>query len=391
MVIPEMRRNHAHILQRDGVTGERNGAQWRDTAVDETLTETPQNGAQNGATLAPMPMSASRPRRRPGWRDYTAFVLSSGGARGAVQVGSLKALLAHGVTPDVIVGTSIGSWNGAVLAMEPNENGVEKLEKVWRGLSTSRILLGWEPHLPTSASAFAGAYAVAAIRRVTLGYPSLYGDAGLRQLFKEHLADKRFEDTQVPLRVIASNLSSGGIRVFGRGRMELALLASAAIPGIFPPVRIGGEIYVDGGALESSSLDVAIEMGARRIFVIDAGYEVTPELEEELQALIQRAARGARQPTAHALAVILERTATMMGRFQLDRALARAPEGIEIHVLRPSSTMNEAALDFDHAAKWIDLAYEQARAYLNTHLPSHTQPAADQSEAASVATGQRAG
>jgi hypothetical protein len=53
--------------------------------------------------------------------------------------------------------------------------------------------------------------------------------------------------------------------------------------------------------------------------------------------------------------------------------------------------MNEAALDFDHAAKWIDLAYEQARAYLNTHLPSHTQPAADQSEAASVATEQRAG
>jgi hypothetical protein len=53
--------------------------------------------------------------------------------------------------------------------------------------------------------------------------------------------------------------------------------------------------------------------------------------------------------------------------------------------------MNEAALDFDHAAKWIDLAYEQARAYLDAHLPSHTQPAAGQGEAASVATEQRAG
>jgi NTE family protein len=382
----------------------RNGAQGRDTTVNDTLSETQPNS--DGATPTPTPLSAPpRPRRRPGWRDYTAFVLSSGGARGAVQVGSLKALVEHGITPDVIVGTSIGSWNGAVLAMEPNADGVEKLAKIWRGLSTSSILLGWEPHLPTAASAFAGAYAVAAIRRVTLGYPSLYGDAGLRRLFNVHLAGSRFEDTQVPFRVIASNLSSGGIRVFGRGRMELALLASAAIPGIFPPVRIGGEIYVDGGALESSSLDAAIEMGARRIFVIDAGYEVTPELEDELQALIQRAPRATRQANAHALAVILERTATMMGRFQLDRALARAPEGIEIHVLRPSSTMNEAALDFDHAANWIELAYEQARAYLGAHLPTPAQPAPSPSdrlraeetpliestEAATLAAEQRAG
>ena len=357
--------------------------------MDETLTE-----VETEAERTPELLRGQRPARRPGWRDYTAFVLSSGGARGAVQVGSLKALIERGETPDVIVGTSIGSWNGAVLAMDPTERGVETLERVWRGLSTSRILLGWEPHLPTAASAFAGAYAVAAIRRVTMGYPSLYGDAGLRQLFNEHLAGARFEQTQVPFRVIASNLSSGGITVFGRGRMELALLASAAIPGIFPPVRIHGEIFVDGGALESSSLDAAIAMGARRIFVLDAGYEVTPELEEELQALIQRTPRNGRQPNAHALAVILERTATMMGRYQLDRTIAQAPAGVEIHVLRPTSTMNEAALDFDHAAGWIDIAYEQARAYLDQHLPvrakATTEPEVEPGESGAEAA-QRAG
>jgi NTE family protein len=336
-----------------------------------------QQASETQADATRSTASGAEHRRKPGWRDYTAFVLSSGGARGALQVGALKALLEQGETPDVIVGTSIGSWNGAVLAMDPTEQGVEKLVNVWRTLSTSRILLGWEPHLPTAAPAFAGAFVVAAIRRVTLGYPSLYGDSGLRQVFNEHLAHMRFEDTKIPFRVIASNLSSGGLTVFGRGPVELALLASAAIPGIFPPVRIAGDIYVDGGTLESSSIDTAIEMGARRIFVLDAGYDVTPELEDELQMLVQRQSRNGRPSNAHALAVMLERTATMMGRFQLDRAIQRVPPGIEVHVLRPTSTMNEAALDFDHAASWIDLSYEQAKVTLAQQLPERPEPRTD--------------
>ncbi len=317
----------------------------------------------------PHPHSAPAPRRKPRWRDYTAFVLSSGGARGALQVGALKALIEHGITPDVVIGTSIGSWNGAVVAKTPTEEGVEQLVKIWSGLTTSRILLGWEPHLPTATPAFAGAFVVAAIRRVTQGYPSLYGDTGLRQVFSEHLDGMRFEDTQIPLRVIAANLTTGGLTVFGRGPVELALLASAAIPGIFPPVRIGGQILVDGGALESSSIDTAIHMGARRIFVLDAGYDVTTEIEEGLHTLLDRAPRNGRQQNAHALAVILERTATMMGRYQLDRAIERTPSGIELHVLRPPANMGEATLDFDHAGSWIDLAYEHASHYLNERLP----------------------
>ena len=321
------------------------------------------------------PERESAPRRRPRWHDYTAFVLSSGGARGALQVGALKALIEHGETPDVIVGTSIGSWNGAVLALDPTIHGVEKLEKVWNTLTTSRILLGWEPHLPTAAPAFAGAFVVAAIRRVTLGYPSLYGDSGLRQVFSQHLDGMRFEDAKVPFRVIAANLTTGGLTVFGHGPAELAMLASAAIPGIFPPVRIAGQIFVDGGALESASIDTAIRLGARRIFVLDAGYDVTPELEDELRVLLDRTQRNGRQPNAHALAVMLERTATMMGRYQLEHAIERVPPGVETHVIRPPASMNEATLDFDHAASWIDLAYQHAKAYLEQSLPHHQLPA----------------
>ncbi|HEU0027062.1 MAG TPA: patatin-like phospholipase family protein [Ktedonobacterales bacterium] len=319
--------------------------------------------APDGPALQPAP-----PRRRPQWSDYTAFVFSSGGARGALQVGALRALFEHGETPDVIVGTSIGSWNGAMVARNPTPSVIEELMRVWQGLTTSRVLLGWEPRFTQVAPAFTGAFVVAAMRRVTMGMPSLYGDSGLRQIFAEHFDQTRFEDMRVPFRVIASNLTSGGISVFGQGPIEMALLASAAIPGIFPPVRINGQTFVDGGALESASIDTAIALGARRIFVLDAGNDATPEADELLQRLIARDGRAGQQPNAHALAVMLERTATMMGRYQLERAIERIPPGVEAHIIGTTSAPSEATLDFDHAVAWIDAAYESARAYLRERV-----------------------
>lgn len=347
---------------------------------------------QSPSLVTRPPILASAPtRRKPRWRDYTAFVLTSGGARGALQVGAARALLERGITPDVIVGTSIGSWNGAILAQQPTMEGVETLTRIWNSLSTSRVLLGWESHLPGAGQAYAGAYVVAAIRRVTQGYPSLYSDAGLRQVIHEHLEGVRFEDMRVPFRVVASNLTTGGLIIFGRGPVKLALLASAAIPGIFPPVRIAGQILVDGGALESASIETAIKLGARRIFVLDAGYDVTAELETQLHTLLDRAARNGRQPNAHALAVILERTLAMMGRYQLARAVESVPQGIELHVLRPPASVGETSLDFDHASKWIDLAYDHARAYLAEQLPNLPAATPDELPNADTATTSRAG
>ena len=91
--------------------------------------------------------------------------------------------------------------------------------------------------------------------------------------------------------------------------------------------------------------------------------------------LLDRTQRNGRQPNAHALALMLERTATMMGRYQLERAIERVPPGVETHVIRPPASMNEATLDFDHAASWIDLAYQHAKAYLEQSLPHHQLPA----------------
>src|SRR6185437_5852056 len=110
-------------------------------AIDEALKldSSLESDTPSGAT----PKATSIPRvRQPRWHNYTAFVLSGGGARGALQVGMLKSLMEHGERPDLIVGTSVGAWNGSWLARQPSMAGVTSLENVWRTLKPVRVLLG---------------------------------------------------------------------------------------------------------------------------------------------------------------------------------------------------------------------------------------------------------
>lgn len=303
--------------------------------------------------------------RLPRWRDYTAFVLSGGGARGALQVGALRALLEHGVEPDVVVGTSAGAWNGAWLAMHPTLAGIETLTQVWRTMHPLQVLLGRENVSNTPQQALVGILMFAAARRVTRGNPSLYGDTGLRQLLGRHYRDMRIESVRLPLRIVATNLTNGTRTVFDSGPIGPALLASSAIPGIFPPVRVGNETYVDGGALDNASLDTALSLGARRLFVLDVGYDASANAAGEWSEA--RRVNPRRGPLPHALAAVLERTTQVMGRYQLERALERLPRGVEVHVIRPSTPKGGGALDFRSAPFWIDHSYEFAREYLAAH------------------------
>src|SRR2546429_22254 len=76
-------------------------------------------------------------------RDRTAFAISGGGARGAAQVGMLRALIERGITPDLIVGVSIGAWNGAWIAYRPHLDWVRQLEQVWRQVSRRTLDMVW--------------------------------------------------------------------------------------------------------------------------------------------------------------------------------------------------------------------------------------------------------
>lgn len=315
--------------------------------------------------------------RQPRWRNYTAFVLSGGGARGALQVGALRALLEYGERPDVIIGTSVGAWNGAWLAMGPTPERMETMAKVWASIRPMQVFLGRE-HVTgaTTQQAITGVLVLAAARRVTSGNPSLYSDVGLRRILARYFAGATFEALAVPLHIIATNLTDGVRAVFSSGSIGPALLASSAIPGIFPPVRIGDATYVDGGAIENSGLDLALALGARRLFILDVGYDASLAATHEWTAPpstppdtssgvpSRRPTRRERAIIPHALASVLERTTQVMGRYQLDHDLAQLPPGIEAHIIRPSTPHGGGALDFGAAAEWIEHGYAFTRNYL---------------------------
>ena len=193
----------------------------------------------------------AKARRKPN----IAFVLSGGGVLGAAQVGQLQALIEAGITPDVVVATSVGALNGAAVAADPTPEGVARLAEVWRGLKTEDIFPG---------SRFARAWNI-----VSRG-DHIHPNAGIRRLV-EQLPVATFEDTPIPVWISATNLRSGEEHWFSRGSLMRAILASTALPGIFPPVAIDGELYIDGGVVNNVPISRAVSLGAKRVYVLTCG------------------------------------------------------------------------------------------------------------------------
>src|SRR2546428_12150806 len=189
-------------------------------------------------------------------RDRTAFAISGGGARGAAQVGMLRALIERDITPDFVVGVSIGAWNGAWLAHRPDLEWVKKLEEVWRQVTRRTLDMVWWR----------------AARNMVRRKPSLYEGGGLSRFVAQHLQVHNFEDLAVPLHTVAIDLTLGTKAVFSHGPLGPAVLASSAIPGGFPPGVIQGGEPADGRLGAPARLGHAIELGARRAYVLDSGH-----------------------------------------------------------------------------------------------------------------------
>lgn len=366
----------------------------RDTQDIHDSQDAQQQGKAQAAQHVSEPAVQTRQVRKPRWAGYTAFVLSGGGARGALQVGALRALMERGVRPDVVVGTSIGAWNGAVLARNPTLTGVEELADIWHSVRSSRVMLGLDlpPNSPAQAVVLAR-YATMA-QRMAGGQPSFYGDSGLRHFLSKIVGDDTFEQLTVPLRVIATDLTHGTRTIFESGPLAPALLASAAIPGVFPPVQIGDAVYIDGGAVDNASVETALKLGARRIFVLDVGYDESTNGHAPWSPNGAHGTNGtngtngtssgtarARAAGAHAWEALLERTVQVMGRYQLERALQQVPRGVEVHVIHVGKNVSGGALEFERAPGWIEQSYIFTRAHLDEELATPRRRISEQPEA----------
>jgi NTE family protein len=184
-----------------------------------------------------------------------AFVLGGGGVLGATQVGMLRALSEAGIRPDVIVGTSVGALNGAVLAADPSPDSLERLTDLWGSLSDSEVFSGG---LITRA------------RTLAQHGTHLHSAAPLRRILRENVPET-FEDLQVPFQCVAASIESSGAHWFQSGPLVDAVLASCAVPGLLPPVRIDGEHFLDGGLVNSIPIARAVALGADQIYVLHVG------------------------------------------------------------------------------------------------------------------------
>lgn len=185
---------------------------------------------------APAEAPLARPAR-------TAWVFSSGGPRGFVHVGVVKALAELGLQPDLVVGASAGAVVGALLAGGLPAPEIEALALDLQPMSLAR----WAP---TADERFSG--------------------AALRELVAQALPRRRFEDLPLALVCVAQRLRDGAVIGFSRGDVALAVQASAAIEGQLTPVRIRGERYADADQRMPLPVRVARALGATRVLAVDA-------------------------------------------------------------------------------------------------------------------------
>ena len=219
-----------------------------------------------------------QPRRRrlrqagtgPEWARRDAVVCSGGGNLGAAQVGMLQVLLEAGIQPDLAVGCSVGALNAAYLAVDPTVERMHGLETIWRSIGTADVFPGTRRSIATHL-----------LRRD----PHIYEPDGLRALIARFVPIADLADTAIPVHVMTTDLTRGAPAWWTAGNPLDVLSASACLPGIFPPVRLGDGLHVDGGVLCPVPVGRAVSLGAERIWVLDVTGDRGPVLPARASAL----------------------------------------------------------------------------------------------------------
>jgi NTE family protein len=259
------------------------------------------------------------------------FVLSGGANLGSVHVGMLKALLEADIKPDVIVGTSIGAVNAGFLAADPSLEQVEKLRKLWCDVKAREIF---------SLNPLANC-------RALFREGALCSADGWRRFLEQRAPYRNIEDAAVPLRITATDYDEGRSVVFDSGPGVDAVMASTAIPGIFPPYRIGDRWFLDGAISESLPLKVALDAGADTIYVMAVNVPSPPPDRRSPLAVLR-----------HSVTILL------FPRIRLD-ALGLPGEHPSLKIIQVPAVKTQVSLwDMSRHDDLIATAYETTKEFL---------------------------
>jgi len=260
----------------------------------------------------------------------TAFVFAGGGSLGAVQVGMLQVLLDARMRPDFVVGSSVGAINAAYFAGAPDPGGVARLADLWTGLRRADVF-------PLTLASALG----------LLFHPkSLVSPKRLRRLLETHIGFARIEDARVALHVLATDQQGAGVQLSSGPAVD-AILASAAVPGVFPPVTIDGRALMDGAIAANTPLRLAARLGATRIVVLPTGYACA--LEAPPQGVVAKA--------LHAI--------TLLIAWQLMHELEAMPADVQVHLVPTLCPLEVSPYDFSASRELIDRARRTTREWLD--------------------------
>lgn len=264
-----------------------------------------------------------------------AWVLPGGASLGAVQAGQAQALFGAGHHPDLIVGTSAGSLNATWIAAEPSERGADELAALWLGVRRREVF----PISPVRVLAgLAG-------RR-----DHVVSSRPLAAWLRSHLPLWRLQDAAIPLTVTATDLDSGEPVFLDHGDAIPALLASCAMPGVFPPVVLDGRVLVDGGMAADAPVSRVVESGADRVYILPTLGPVPPGRP-----------RGA-------LDVLLRSIGLILGNAR-DTELEGWWPRCELYVLPAPSIPGISPFSFNYSATLVSTARELTQSWLPRARP----------------------
>jgi NTE family protein len=272
----------------------------------------------------------------------TAFVLSGGGSRGALEAGALLVLFECGIKPQILVGSSVGAINAAAVARDPTIDGVRQLASEWRQaekrhvLSSSYLNMAW--HVITRQD-------------------SLLDNTNLKSFVKkEALRDVvKFSDIKnASLYIGATRLDTGQFHVFGLNRSESvldAIMASTARVPFLPPWEYKGHQYIDAAFTSDLPIKIALQAYATEVFAIDVG--------------IRRLRTSRTKGMFHILEQVL--TAESYGHFLGDIGYSKKLRSGSFHYISIPYFEHVQMWDFDSCAQMVDIGIQTMSKYMEKH------------------------
>ena len=253
----------------------------------------------------------------------------------------LRALAERHIRPDIIVGCSVGAINGVGYASDPSRRGVRRLEELWAQVPSFDIMPAtWVPSPVQLARKGA----------------SMHSNDGLRRLIEHGLTFRTFEELLLPFQCVATDIDTAQEVWFEQGDLADAILASSALPTVFPPVALEGRRYLDGGIVNDIPLNRAVELGATRIYVMHVGLRggVLPEPRRPLDVALW--------------------TYWLARRARYERDRGRLPAGVELVELSPPERPGVRFDDFSRSAELIAAGYDAAAKALDAHALNTSNP-----------------